>query len=60
MATTSTIETTGVIIVYANLISSSRTVRITWSLLRHPMKSRDFPAKNERLITADEILRYGA
>jgi len=23
------------------------------------MKSREFPAKNERLITADEMLRFG-
>jgi hypothetical protein len=33
--------------------------RIAWSLFRHPMKRRDFPAKHERLITADELLRYG-
>jgi hypothetical protein len=28
-------------------------------LLRHPLKSREFPAKAERLITADELLRFG-
>jgi hypothetical protein len=33
--------------------------RIAWSFFRHPLKSRDFPAKAERLITRDELLRYG-
>jgi hypothetical protein len=33
--------------------------RIAWSLLRHPVKSREFPAKHERLVTADELLRFG-
>jgi hypothetical protein len=33
--------------------------RIAWSLFRRPLKSREFPAKAERLITADELLRYG-
>jgi hypothetical protein len=28
-------------------------------LFRHPLKCREFPAKAERLITADELLRYG-
>jgi hypothetical protein len=28
-------------------------------LFRHPVKSREFPAKAERLITADELVRYG-
>lgn len=37
----------------------SRAVRMVWSLLRHPVRSREFPARNERLITADELLRYG-
>jgi len=31
---------------------------MAWSLLRHPLRSREFPAKHERLITADELLRY--
>ena len=44
---------------YINPIYSSRMGRIAWSLLRHPVKSREFPAKHERLITADELLRYG-
>lgn len=37
----------------------SRVGRMAWSLLRHPLKTREFPAKNERLITADELLRFG-
>jgi hypothetical protein len=28
-------------------------------LFRHPVRSREFPAKNERLVTADEMLRFG-
>lgn len=37
----------------------SRVGRIAWSLLAHPIKSREFPAKHERLVTADELMRYG-
>jgi hypothetical protein len=48
-----------VITVYINPISRSRVSRIAWSLFRHPVKSREFPAKHERLITADELLRFG-
>jgi hypothetical protein len=33
--------------------------RIAWSWFRHPVKCREFPAKHERLATADELLRYG-
>ncbi|AFM19729.1 hypothetical protein Mycch_5042 [Mycolicibacterium chubuense NBB4] len=40
-------------------ITRSRMGRIAWSLFRHPVKSREFPAKAERLITADELLRWG-
>jgi hypothetical protein len=29
---------------------------MAWSLVRRRMKSRDFPAKHERLVTADELL----
>jgi hypothetical protein len=32
---------------------------MAWSLFRHPGKTREFPEKNERLITADELLRFG-
>ena len=42
---------------HINPISRSRVSRIAWSLFRHPVKSREFPAKAERLITADELLR---
>jgi hypothetical protein len=45
--------------VYVNPLSRSRVSRIAWSLFRHPLKCREFPAKAERLITADELLRYG-
>ncbi|GAT14254.1 putative uncharacterized protein [Mycolicibacterium thermoresistibile] len=51
--------TAGVVLVFRNPLTRSRMGRIAWSLLRHPVKSREFPAKNERLITADELLRYG-
>ena len=44
---------------YINPLGRTRVNRITWSLFRHPLKSREFPAKAERLITADELLRYG-
>ena len=49
----------GVLTVYNNPLTRFRMGRIAWSLFRHPVKSREFPAKNERLITADELLRYG-
>ncbi|TDY06919.1 hypothetical protein BCL50_3259 [Mycolicibacterium litorale] len=44
---------------YINPITRSRVGRIAWSLFRHPVKSREFPAKQERLITAAELMRYG-
>ncbi|CAN5378455.1 hypothetical protein BH09ACT7_BH09ACT7_36920 [soil metagenome] len=40
-------------------IARTRMSRIAWSLLRHPIRSRDFPAKLERLVTADDLMRYG-
>ncbi|MCW2664201.1 MAG: hypothetical protein JWP83_5353 [Mycobacterium sp.] len=33
--------------------------RIAWSWLRHPVKSREFPAKHERLITTEELMLFG-
>jgi hypothetical protein len=48
-----------VIDVYLNPLSRSRVSRIAWSLFRHPVKCREYPAKAERLITADELLRFG-
>jgi len=44
---------------YISPLSRSRMSRMAWSLFRHPVKSREFPAKQERLITADELMRYG-
>jgi hypothetical protein len=44
---------------HINPLSKSRMGRIAWSLIRHPVKSRDFPAKHERLVTAAELVRYG-
>lgn len=37
----------------------TRLGRIAWSLLAHPVKSREFPAKHERLVTPAELLRHG-
>ncbi len=51
--------TAGVITVYNNPLSRSRMGRIAWSLFRHPVKSREFPAKNERLVTAADMVRFG-
>jgi len=48
-----------VILVYLNPISRSRVRRIAWSFFRHPVKSREFPAKHERLVTPAELLHYG-
>lgn len=45
--------------VHINPLSPSKMKRIAWSYLRHPVKCREFPAKHERLITMDELLRYG-
>jgi hypothetical protein len=33
--------------------------RIAWLLIRHPMKSREFPAKHERLVTAEDLMFFG-
>jgi hypothetical protein len=42
-----------------NPMARSRVSRIAWSWFRHPVKSREFPAKQERLVTADDLLRFG-
>ena len=47
---------------YLNPIATpprSRVGRMAWSLLRHPVKSREFPAKRERLVTPAELVQYG-
>lgn len=58
------LSTAGEILVYLNNPISTpllrtRVGRIAWSLLAHPVKSREFPAKHERLVTPDELMRYG-
>jgi hypothetical protein len=45
--------------VYLNLLSRSRVSRIAWSLFRHPIKSREFPARAERLVTPADLRLYG-
>lgn len=40
-------------------ILRTRVGRIAWSFLTHPVKSRGFPAEQERLVTADDLMRYG-
>ncbi len=42
-----------------NPLALSRAGRMMWSLVRHPYKSRGFPAKHERLVTSAELMRYG-
>jgi hypothetical protein len=42
-----------------NTMHRSRVGRIAWSLFRHPVKSREFPAKLERLVTAEDLMRFG-
>ncbi|OYN75809.1 hypothetical protein CG716_24520 [Mycolicibacterium sphagni] len=44
---------------YINPISRTRVGRIAWSFFRHPVKSREFPAKQERLVTRAELVHYG-
>ena len=44
---------------YLNPIPRSRVARMAWYLFRHPVKGRAFAAKHERLVTADELLRFG-
>ncbi|PJE02122.1 MAG: hypothetical protein CK429_29075 [Mycobacterium sp.] len=43
---------------HMNPVPRSRMGRIAWSLVRHPVKSREFPARNERLVTAEEMMRF--
>jgi hypothetical protein len=49
----------GVITVHINPLPRSRMGRIAWSWFRHPVKSREFPARQERLVTAEELLLFG-
>jgi hypothetical protein len=50
----------GVVLVHINPVPRSRMRRIAWSWFRHPMKSREFPAKQERLVTAEDLLLFSA
>ncbi|MCV7241352.1 hypothetical protein H7J83_01060 [Mycobacterium mantenii] len=50
----------GEILVHIHPLPQSRMGRIAWSWLRHPVKSREFPAKHERLVTAQDLLLFGA
>jgi hypothetical protein len=49
----------GVITVHINPVPRSRMGRIAWSWFRHPLRSREFPAKHERLVTAEELMLFG-
>ena len=42
-----------------NPMTRSRVGRIAWLLFRHPVKSREFPEKLERLVTAEDLIRFG-
>jgi hypothetical protein len=42
-----------------NPLALMRSARTTWSLMRRPVKSREFPAELERLVTAAELMQYG-
>ena len=44
----------------SNPFPRTRVGRIGWSLFRHPMRSHEFPAKHERLVTAEEMMLFGA
>ena len=33
--------------------------RVAWSFLARPVKSREFPAEQERLVTPDDLIRFG-
>lgn len=46
---------------YLNPIATppqSRVGRMAWSLLRHPVKSREFPARRERLVTTADLVQF--
>jgi hypothetical protein len=49
----------GVITVHINPLPRTRMARIAWSWFRYPVRSREFPAKHERLVTAEELLSFG-
>lgn len=45
--------------VHINPMIPSRMGRIARSIFRHSARGLEFPARNERLITAAELVRYG-
>jgi len=45
-------------VAHINPAAPPRVVLKTWSWLRHPLKSRGFPAKHERLVTAEELMHF--
>lgn len=49
----------GVNTVHINPLNPSRMARIARSIFRHTARSAEFAARNERLITAAELVRYG-
>ena len=53
------IPTAGVVAVHVNPVTRTRVGRIAWSLFRHPVRSREFPARQERLVTPADLMRYG-
>ena len=59
MAPVQQLKTAGVIAVHINPIPRGRMGRIAWSLFWHPMKSREFPAKHERLVTQADLVCLG-
>lgn len=44
---------------HMNPIVRSRVMRVAWTLLRHPVQNRQFPAEHERLVTPADLLRFG-
>ncbi len=44
---------------YINWTFETRAARIAFWLIHHRMKSRGYPAKHERLVTAKELARLG-
>ena len=63
------LSTAGEILVYLNnpltnaltnaLASPILRTRVAWPFLARPVKSWEFPADQERLVTPDELMRFG-
>jgi hypothetical protein len=50
---------TGTGTAHPKVLARSKPGRIVRCWFRHPRKSHKFPARAERLVTVDELLRYG-